>query len=528
MAEKRGYGVGLQWFPDFIKRGAVYVDKTAYVYKMAQSNAKNFFLSRPRRFGKSLLVSTLQCYFEGRKELFKGLAIEQLEKEWIQYPVIRLDLSNGKYYELERLHGTVSSILHDYEERWGVAVRDEYNYDVRLKNIIRAAYKQTGREVVVLIDEYDAPMLDSIAKPELQDQIRDRIRNLFSPLKAQAQYLRFVFLTGISKFSQLSVFSELNNLRILTFDPDYEGVCGITEEELFTQLKPDIERLCQRMNEYKPMTYDDTVAELKRMYDGYHFSKKMTDVYNPWSLIYAFDTGDIDNYWFSTGTPSSLINLMRSKQFSLPELEGFEVEMSRFDAPTERISDPVPVLFQSGYLTIKAFDLRRNRYTLGFPNEEVYHGFANSLYQYYMADYIGSRERIDNALWDLRDKKITFGQFIEAIRKWYAGIPYSLTDKNQNEQLYQSLFYALLVGLGADVHAEEQTSDGRMDISLKLSDAIYIIEFKYGKTASEAKEQILRKDYAARFAGDARPVYAVGLNISSDRRTIESYEIVKL
>jgi len=528
MAEKRGYGVGLQWFPDFIKRGAVYVDKTAYVYKMAQSNAKNFFLSRPRRFGKSLLVSTLQCYFEGRKELFKGLAIEQLEKEWIQYPVIRLDLSNGKYYELERLHGTVSSILHDYEERWGVAVRDEYNYDVRLKNIIRAAYKQTGREVVVLIDEYDAPMLDSIAKPELQDQIRDRIRNLFSPLKAQAQYLRFVFLTGISKFSQLSVFSELNNLRILTFDPDYEGVCGITEEELFTQLKPDIERLCQRMNEYKPMTYDDTVAELKRMYDGYHFSKKMTDVYNPWSLIYAFDTGDIDNYWFSTGTPSSLINLMRSKQFSLPELEGFEVEMSRFDAPTERISDPVPVLFQSGYLTIKAFDLRRNRYTLGFPNEEVYHGFANSLYQYYMADYIGSRERIDNALWDLRDKKITFGQFIEAIRKWYAGIPYSITDKNQNEQLYQSLFYALLVGLGADVHAEEQTSDGRMDISLKLSDAIYIIEFKYGKTASEAKEQILRKDYAARFAGDARPVYAVGLNISSDRRTIESYEIVKL
>ena len=374
MAEKRGYGVGLQWFPDFIKRKAVYVDKTAYVYKMAQSNAKSFFLSRPRRFGKSLLVSTLQCYFEGRKELFKGLAIEKLEKEWIKHPVIRLDLSSGKYYELERLHGTISGILRDYEKLWGVTVYDEYNYDDRLKNIIKAAYEQTGQEVVILIDEYDAPMLDSITKPELQDKIRDRIRNLFSPLKAQAQYLRFVFLTGISKFSQLSVFSELNNLRILTFDPEYEGVCGITEDELFTQLKPDIEWLCQCMNRYKPMTYEDTVEELKRMYDGYHFSMAMTDVYNPWSLIYAFDKGFIDNYWFS----------------------------------------------------------------------------------------------------------------------------------------------------------KEQTSDGRMDISLKLSDAIYIIEFKYGKTADEAKEQILRKDYAVRFAADARPVYAVGLNISSDRRTIESYEIVKL
>ena len=525
MAEKRGYGVGLQWFPDFIKRGALYVDKTAYVYKMAQSNAKNFFLSRPRRFGKSLLVSTLQCYFEGRRELFKGLAIEQLEKEWIQYPVIRLDLSNGKYYELERLHGTINNILKWEEEKWHISVDDPYNYDARLSNIIRAAYEQTGHEVVVLIDEYDAPMLDSIAKPELQDQIRDRIRNLFSPLKAQAQYLRFVFLTGISKFSQLSVFSELNNLNVLTFDPEYEGVCGITEEELFTQLKPDIEWLCERMNRYRPMTYDDTVAELKRMYDGYHFSIAMTDIYNPWSLIYAFEKGFIDNYWFSTGTPSSLISLMKVRQFNLPDLEGFEADMEIFDAPTERISDPIPVLFQSGYLTLKSYNPQTNSYTLGFPNDEVYRGFARSLYLYYMEDYVGSRNKMTTAFWDLRLKKTTFEQFLESVRKWYAGIPYSITDKNQNEQFYQSMFYALMAGMGADVHAEEQTSDGRMDISLKLSDAIYIIEFKYDKTADEAKEQILRKDYAVRFAADARPVFAVGLNISADRRTIESYSL---
>lgn len=204
MAERRRYGIGLQWFPDFISRQAIYVDKTAYVYKLAHANGKNFFLSRPRRFGKSLLVSTLQCYFEGRKELFQGLAVEQLETEWTKYPVIRIDLSNGKYYELERLHGTISGILRRIEEDWGITTKDEYNYDVRLTNIIQAAYKQTGQKVVVLIDEYDAPMLDSMAKPDLQDQIRDRIRNLFSPLKAQTEYLRFVFLTGISKFSQLS------------------------------------------------------------------------------------------------------------------------------------------------------------------------------------------------------------------------------------------------------------------------------------------------------------------------------------
>ena len=527
MAEKRGYGVGLQVFEDFIKREAVYVDKTAYVYKMAHSTGKNFFLSRPRRFGKSLLVSTLKAYFEGRKELFKGLAIDRLEKEWVKYPVIRLDLSSGKYYEFERVHGTIGGMLRRLEEEWGITeVPDPYAYDDRLTMLIQTAYEQTGREVVVLIDEYDAPMLDSITKPELQDQIRERIRNLFSPLKAQSEYLRFVFLTGISKFSQLSVFSELNNLRVLTFDPEYEGVCGITEEELMTQLKPDIEWLSEAISKYKPMSYDETVAELKRKYDGYHFSRLMTDVYNPWSLFYAFDSGWIDNYWFSTGTPSSLISLLRVKHLSMPELEDIEAEIGRFDAPTERISDPVPVLFQSGYLTIKTYDSRRNRFTLGFPNEEVYSGFASSLYQYYSGDYIGSRDRMDNAFWDLKDKKITFEQFLEAVRKWYAGIPYSITDKNQNEQFYQSLFYSLMAGIGADVHAEEQTSDGRMDIALKMQDAIYILEFKYDKTADEATDQILMKDYTVRFAADSRPVYAVGLNISHDRRTIENYQVV--
>ena len=529
MIEKRRYGIGQQYFPDVIGRECVYVDKTEYVWKMAQSGGKNFFLSRPRRFGKSLLVSTLEAYFQGRRDLFEGLAVSRLEKEWTPYPVIRIDLSSEKYYELEQVHAGVNLILKMYEEQWGVAVDDPYRYGVRLANIIQAAYRQTGRQVVVLIDEYDAPMLDSIHKPELQDQIRERIRSLFSPLKSQAQYLRMVFLTGISKFSQLSVFSELNNLKVMTYDPEYEGICGITEEELMTQLRLDIEWLTEARRRWFPeTTFDDTVRELKRMYDGYHFTKKMTDIYNPWSLIYAFDQGEIAPYWFSTGTPTMLVNLMRQRRMRIPDLEHLTVSLDKFDAPTERIEDPIPVLYQSGYLTLKAYDPRRDRYTLGFPNAEVYEGFSRSLYRYYCADYSGSDDLVGNAYLDFKFGDIAFDGFMHVVQQWYKGIPYSITDRNQNEQLYQSLLYALLAGLGADVQAESQTSDGRMDIALKMHDAIYILEFKYDKSAEEAIEQIQRKDYASLFAADPRPVYAVGLNIDSERRTISSYDIERL
>ena len=530
MAEKRRYGIGLQWFPDIINRNCIYVDKTAYVYKLAHDGGKNFFLSRPRRFGKSLLVSTLEAYFEGRKDLFRGLAIEQMETEWTQYPVIHLDLSNGKYYDEASVDQICGGLLRWYEKDYGLPERSDWKLSDRFTAIIKAAYEKTQRQVVVLIDEYDAPMLDSIAKPALQDYLRERVRDLFSPLKAQERYLRFVFLTGISKFSQLSVFSELNNLNVLTFDPEYEGICGITEEELFTTLKPDIEWLAEAMSRAhrQTITYDETVAELKRMYDGYHFSKKMTDIYNPWSLFYAFEQGWIDNYWFGTGTPSSLISLLRVKQIVMPELEGLEADMETFDAPTERISDPVPVLFQSGYLTIKGYDYATKNFTLGFPNAEVREGFGGSLYNYCTPEYVGSKNQMNIAFSHFRIKRTTFEQFLESVRKWYAGIPYSITDKNQNEQFYEALFYSLMVGVGADVEAEGQTSDGRFDIALKMQDAIYILEFKFNKTAGEATGQILTKDYAVRFAADPRPVYAVGLNVSENRRTIESYEIVEL
>jgi hypothetical protein len=298
-------------------------------------------------------------------------------------------------------------------------------------------------------------------------------------------------------------------------------------------MKPDIELLQENLNKGYARwgihyEYDDVVAQLKHWYDGYHFSRDMTDIYCPWSLVSAFAMGDIQNFWFSTGTPSMLINVMRRHNISIQQIEHYQAKLERFDAPTERISDPIPVLFQSGYLTLKDYNPFTRKYTLGFPNGEVREGFSTSLYKYYMEDYVGSQDTLGNAFIDLKQKEIGIEQFVEAVQRWYAGIPYSITDKNQNEQLYQSLIYAALLGYGADVSAEEQTSDGRMDIALKMPDAIYIMQFKYGKTSQEALEQILSKDYAVRFAYEQRPVYAVGLNVSNDRRTIDSYYVVQV
>ena len=519
------YAVGVQLFDRIRESGrAVYIDKTEYVWKMVNTEATNFFLSRPRRFGKSLLIDTLRCYFEGRKELFKGLYIYDKEKEWRQHPVIRLDLSNGKYYEKERVHGTLNTILKGQEGKFGITnPEDPTNYDSRLTELIKTAHEQTGEKVVVLIDEYDAPMLDSITDPDLQEYIRNRVRSLFSPLKAQAEHLRFVFLTGISKFSQLSVFSELNNLQQLTFDPKYEGVCGITEEELL-KMQPDIEYLMECLNKGYARwgihyEYDDVVAKLKQWYDGYHFSREMTDVYCPWSLINAFSFGDIQNFWFSTGTPTSLVNLLRTRDIDMPELEGYRAAMEQFNAPTERISDPIPVLFQSGYLTLKGYDPFSQEWTLGFPNEEVYRGFARCLYQYYCAEYVSSQNRFTAAYRELCTNPSAIDDFLLYMQEFFSAMPYDIMRKN--EKHYQSILYALFVSINADVQAEGRTSTGRMDIALKLKDAIYILELKYDKTSDEALEQIKRKKYAAAFAGDERPVYAVGLNFNPETHTLD-------
>ena len=331
-----------------------------------------------------MLVSTLQAYFEGRKELFKGLEIEKLEQQWESYPVVHIDLSAGKYYQLDNLHVTLDYILSQYERKYHIEVSADACkvYNVRLANIISTAREQTGKRVVVLIDEYDAPMHDSVKDKKIQDEIREVIRDFLSPLKQQASNLRFVFITGISKFSQVSIFSELNNLKILTMKDEFSTVCGFTEKELLTEFNDGIYAFAQENG----LSFDDAVTTLRKHYDGYHFSGKSVGVYNPYSIINALDDKSLNNYWFSSGTPTFLVELLQKKGYDMLQLDQIWASESRFDVPTENISDPVPVLYQSGYLTIKEYDKDRRQYLLSFPNEEVRQGFSESLFRYYSPD----------------------------------------------------------------------------------------------------------------------------------------------
>ena len=374
----RIYPIGIQNFEQLRTRNCVYVDKTELVYKLVNTD-QIYFFSRPRRFGKSLLVSTLEAYFQGKKELFEGLAMERLEQEWEVCPVLHVDFSLTKYTELRDLTGQLNLFLSRWEEIYGKKEEEEGAAE-RLQGIILRAYAKTGKPVVVLIDEYDAPLLDSNSDALLQQQLRNEMRKLFSPLKGLGQYLRFLFITGISKFSQLSIFSELNNLQNISMRDDFSALCGITEEELLTQLKPDIERMAEANDE----TYEEACLHLKRQYDGYHFTWPSPDIYNPFSLLNALERKKIDNYWFGSGTPTYLVEMLR-KFHVLPSEVGHSMQAmaSDFDAPTEKMESIVPLLYQSGYLTIKGYDEEFGMYRLGFPNREVEEGFVRFLLPFY-------------------------------------------------------------------------------------------------------------------------------------------------
>lgn len=515
----RKYPLGIQTFENIVKGNYVYVDKTALAYQMVHEN-KYCFLNRPRRFGKSLLVTMLQAYFEGKRELFEGLAMEHLEHEWFSYPVIHLDISKGKFYDMASLHATLDSLLADYEAKYSLHVEYEKAYNVRLQNIIKAAYAQTGREAVVLIDEYDAPMHDSMKNSDLQEQIRNTMRNLFSPLKGEERHLRFVFLTGISKFSQLSIFSELNNITNISMLDKYSDICGISRKELVAIFDADIRELATE-NE---MTYDEALSELQHHYDGYHFSGRGEDVYNPYSLFNTLASNEFDDYWFSTGTPTFLIELLQEKHLDMLELDDITATADRFDTPTEKIIDPVPVLYQSGYLTIKAYNHRGKIFKLGFPNTEVKTGFSNSLFRYYAPDNLGEKDALYAAYYKCLVEHDDMEAFIPHLQTFYKKFPYTLV--NNNERHYQAVFYTCLLMLGADVRAEVPTADGRIDMLLFTKKSIYVFELKYGQSADVAMLQINLKDYAAAFAEDGRKVYKVGINFSADRRSIESWKVI--
>lgn len=370
-ANYRRYPVGIQNFEQLRNDGCVYVDKTELIYRLTHTD-RIYFMSRPRRFGKSLLISTLEAYFRGKKHLFEGLAMERLETEWAEYPVLHMDFSGSKYYNVDMLKSTINVEISRWEKIYGKE-DDETSFSNRFEGVIRRAYEKTGKQVVVLVDEYDSPLLDTNSEPELQKVLRDMVRDFFSPLKKNSQYLRFLFITGISKFSQLSIFSELNNLQNISMRDEFSALCGITENELLTQLKPDIERMAAANGE----TYEEACAHLKRQYDGYHFSKRCEDIYNPFSLINAFNSKDYKNYWFSSGTPTFLLDLLREADFNVRELESMEdVEIS-FDTPSFAITDLVLMLYQNGFLTIKGYDSMLRIYKLGYPNDEMLQGIRD-------------------------------------------------------------------------------------------------------------------------------------------------------
>ena len=510
----RRYPIGIQNFGELRNNNYVYVDKTGLIYRLTHTN-KVYFLSRPRRFGKSLLVSTLEAYFSGKKELFEGLAMEQLEKEWTVYPVLHIDFSRTKYTTIEDLQEQLNLYLSEWERTYGKN-EEETSYAARLTGLLQRIYQQTGKQAVVLIDEYDAPLLDSNSDSALQGQLRTEMRKFFSPLKAQGQYLRFLFLTGISKFSQMSIFSELNNLQNISMSDDYSAICGITEQELLSQMQPDIERIAQANNE----TYEEACRHLKRQYDGYHFSKICEDIYNPFSLFNAFSQRDYKSFWFSTGTPTFLIEMLQRMDFSLTLLEKMEVKDEDFDKATEVITDPIPVLYQSGYLTIKGYDKRFGNYLLKFPNDEVRYGFMDFLVPYYTSVvddergfYLGKFVR------ELESGDVD--AFLTRLQAFFADFPYELNEKT--ERHYQVVFYLVFKLMGQFTGEDVSSALGRSDAVVKTPKYIYVFEFKLNGTAEQALQQIDEKGYLIPYQVDGRELVKVGVEFSAEKRNIDRW-----
>ena len=513
----RRYPIGIQNFEQLRNLNRVYVDKTELIYRLIKTD-QIYFFRRPGRFGKSLLVSTLEAYFLGKKELFHGLVMERLEQDWTVYPVLHIDFSLTKYTELSDLTGQLNLFLYRWENIYG-SNEAETTTAERLQGIILRANEQTGKQVVVLVDEYDAPLLDSNSDTRLQQQLRNEMRKFFSPLKGLGQYLRFLFITGISKFSQLSIFSELNNLKNISMRDDFSALCGITEQELLTQLKPDIERMAEVNGE----TYEEACAHLKRQYDGYHFSKACPDIYNPFSLFNAFDSGEYKNYWFSTGTPTFLIDILQHVDFDVRSLDGLTATEEQFDAPTDQIVDPIPVLYQSGYLTIKGYDPTFRLYKLAYPNGEVRYGFTESLLPSYVHRF--PRENTFYVVSFIQDLlKGDVDGCLERTRSFFASIPNDL--ENKTEKHYQTIFYLLFRLMGQYVDVEVKSAIGRADAVVKLQDAIYVFEFKFDGTPEEALAQIDSKQYAVPYQADGRKVVKVGVNFNSATRTIGEWKVL--
>ena len=509
--------LGMQDFQEIIQKERLYVDKTRQMYELTHGASKYVFLSRPRRFGKSLLASTLHYYFDGRRDLFKGLAIEQLEKDWEKYPVLHFDMSLGKHMDEDRLQRFLGKRLEEHEKIYGITNPAVDNND-RLTKLIITAYEQTGKQVVVLIDEYDAPLLDIVHEEENLPVLRNVMRNFYSPLKGCDKYLRFVFLTGITKFSQLSIFSELNNIKNVSMEPEFADICGISKEELTGQLSDYIDA----MAEANGCTHEKMLEELAYRYDGYHFTWPSPDIFNPFSIINAFSDKRLGNYWFGSGTPTFLIEMMRKFGVAPSQIGGKRLGANGFDAPAEKLTSIVPLLYQSGYLTIKDYNPLTESYTLDIPNEEIRIGLMESLLPNYVYDRAGEWKPIlgDMSLL-IREDKID--DALKILQDFLASIPQC--NNTNYEGHYQQMLYVIFTLLGYYVDVEVHTATGRIDVVMRTSNTLYLIELKINQTAETAQKQIYDKEYIKRFVHYKLPIVTVAINFSTEKHTITGWVI---
>ena len=511
------YPIGIQSFKEIREGGYAYVDKTGVVYQLTHSG-KYYFLSRPRRFGKSLILSTIEAYFEGRKELFEGLAISEMEKEWNAYPVIHIDLNTGLYNSVENLRKHLYTQMSRLESEYGRNVDEELVSD-RFTGVIRRAVEQTGNKAVVLIDEYDKPLLEVIGKPELQEAMRDELRSFYSVLKSCDQYIRFAMLTGVTKFGRLSVFSGLNNLEDISFDSEYASICGITEQELVNTFGEGIEGLAK---EYECST-EDMVDMLRKKYDGYRFTNSKTLVYNPFSLLIALKRKMLGDYWFATGTPKYLVDLLQSNEYDLSDLEGATASATQLSAFNPDTSyDPIPVMYQSGYLTIKDYDMEDDEYTLGFPNNEVRQSFSEYILPFYV-DNAAAMKRFGYRAFMKEIKQGKAEEFMNRLQSLTADISYEILANCEND--FQNLLYVIFSLASTKPIVERRTSSGRIDMLVETDKFVYIMEYKVNGSAQEAMEQIESKQYALPWVSDGRQVIKIGANFSATERRLTEYII---
>lgn len=516
MAQIVKYPIGIQDFEGLKKDGYLYVDKTALIMQLVNTG-KYYFLSRPRRFGKSLLLSTIQAYFEGKRELFKGLAIDKDEMGWEAHPVLRFDLNAEKYESKESLETLLNKQVSLYEDIYG---RTNYDSTIaqRFDSLIRNAYNKTGKRVVILIDEYDKPMLQAIGKPELQDEFRSTLKAFYGALKSMDGCIRFAFLTGVTKFGKVSVFSDLNHLMDISMDARYYNICGITQEEIGEYFKEGVAELAAANG----MTEEESLATLKERYDGYHFHQNVPGMYNPFSLLKTLLTKEFGSYWFETGTPTYLVKLLQKHDYNLETMSKVQATAVVLDSIDVDSTNPIPVIYQSGYLTIKGYDTRFKMYNLGFPNKEVEEGFMDYLIPFYTKfDAVESPFQIRCFVDDVEHGRTE--QFIKRLKSFFADTPYEIVKDLENH--YQNVLFIISRLMGFYTKAEYHTSEGRIDMVIQTADYCYVMEFKLDGTAEEALAQINDTHYSLPFEMNGQKIIRIGMNFSSTTRNIDGVVI---